>query len=101
MLKAYYVVVFFMLLAIIFLLIYIVSTVSWIKHKVKNVDKYLDENHYRFIRIFEYTSSINEMTNKIYKLKDSLDAKKNFIEGLEHGEDVKIETSRTEENTHE
>ena len=89
--KSYYVVVFFMLLAIIFLLIYIVSTISWIKSKVKYIDAYIDENHYRFISIFESTKSNSINLEKLACLKDSLDAKDNFIKGLNYGkyEEVK------------
>lgn len=89
--KSYYVVVFFMLLAIIFLLIYIVSTISWIKSKVKHIDAYIEENHYRFIRIYESAQGNSINLEKLACLKNSLDAKENFIEGLNYGkyEEVK------------
>lgn len=82
--KGYNILFFFMLLLIIFLLIYIASGISWIKKKHKSLDNYINDNHYKFIRIFDNANNTREQLNELYHLKDSLDAKKNFIEGLEH-----------------
>lgn len=95
--KSYYVVVFFMFIAIIFLLIYIASNISWIKNTLKRFDAYIDTNHQRFIKICDDTRRTYDEVKVLSELVDSLDAKKNFIEGLEHGKDTKSGTRKTDE----
>ena len=82
--KSYYVVVFIMLIAIMLLLTYIAAGVVEIRNKIKVFDAYIDSNHPRFIKILDYSSSNYINLEKLADLKNSLDAKKNFIEGLDH-----------------
>lgn len=96
--KSYYVVVFFMLLVIIFLLIHITACVVEIINKTKAFDVYIDTNHPRFIRIYDDTKGTFDEVKVLSELVDSLDAKKNFIEGLEHGNDTKSGTRKTDEH---
>lgn len=94
--KGYNILFFFMLLLIIFLLIYIASNISWIKKKHKSLDNYINDNHYKFVRIFDNANNTSQKMKELCDLKDSLDAKKNFIEGLEH--DKKEDKSADERN---
>ena len=96
--KTYYVVVFIMLIVIIFLLIYIAADVAEIRNKTRAFDAYIDANHQRFIKICDDTRRTYDEVKVLSELKDSLDAKKNFIEGLEHGKDTKSGTRKTDEH---
>ena len=65
------------------------ATILKIKDKIESIKRYLDDNHYTFIRTHDRVIDINNATSKLSELTESLDAKKNFVEGLEFKEKTK------------